>query len=195
MAPSAPSLKVPTPRGRADSSPPCSCSPWPVAATTPGDGGDTVGDDPSATDRVGHHGEHGRHGADRGACHRDHGGRPDLRARRPGLEARLLTPDEMAGANEETVWKAAATGPEDGETTGTCQRFDFGSLGASEALVRRFTSNQDTVEATQVVAEFADAKSAWRAHQVLKKWRSTCADQIDAADVSVGDLQTPCPSA
>ena len=85
-----------------------------------------------------------------------------------GLEARLLTEDEVSGANDETVWTVKATGPEDGATTGTCQRFDFGSLGANEALVRTFTSNQDTVEATQVVAEFADAKSAWRAHQVLK---------------------------
>lgn len=106
------------------------------------------------------------------------------------LRARLLAPDELAGANQETVWKAAASGPEDGRSTGTCQRFDLVSLGASEAVVREFTSNQDTVEAVQVVAEFADAKSAWRAHQVLKKWRSTCADQIDAAEVSVGDLRT-----
>lgn len=105
-----------------------------------------------------------------------------------GLEPRLLTEDEVGGANDQTVWTVDTTGPEDGATTGTCQRFDFGSLGANEAVVRTFTSNQETVEATQVVAEFADAKSAWRAHQVLKKWRATCADQVDADVVNVGSL-------
>ena len=104
-----------------------------------------------------------------------------------GLEGRLLTADELAGANDQTVWTVEATGPEDGATTGTCQRFDLVSVGANEAVRRTFTSNQDTVEAEQVVAEFADAKSAWRAHQVLKKWRATCADQVDADQVDVGD--------
>ena len=106
------------------------------------------------------------------------------------LETRLLTADELAGANDATVWKVASSGPEDGETTGTCQRFDLVSVGANEAVRRTFSSNQDTVEAEQVVAEFADAKSAWRAHQVLKKWRDTCAEQVDAADVNVGPLQS-----
>ena len=64
------------------------------------------------------------------------------------------------------------------------------SVGANEAVRRTFTSNQDSVEAEQVVAEFADAKSAWRAHQVLKKWRATCADQIKADITDVGDLRT-----
>jgi hypothetical protein len=107
-----------------------------------------------------------------------------------GLEGRLLGPDELAGANDQTVWKVGSTGPEDGATTGTCQRFDLVSVGANEAVRRTFTSNQDTVVAEQVVAEFADAKSAWRAHQVLKKWRATCADQVKADQVDVGEGQT-----
>ena len=107
-----------------------------------------------------------------------------------GLEGRLLTADELPGVNDQTVWKVEATGPEDGATTGTCQRFDLVSVGADEAVRRTFTSNQDTVEAEQVVAEFADAKSAWRAHQVLKTWRAKCADQIKADQVDVGDLRT-----
>ena len=146
-------------------------------------GGDTVGDDPSAPSES----------ATSVASEPTEATTDPAPTSEPagsGLETRLLTPDELAGANDETVWKAAASGPEGGRTTGTCQRFDLVSMGASEAVVREFTSNQDTVEAVQVVAEFADAKSAWRAHQVLKKWRSTCADQIDAAEVSVGDLST-----
>jgi len=108
----------------------------------------------------------------------------------PGLESRLLTADEMPGVNDETTWTVDSTGPEDGTTLGECQRFDFVSLGATEAVARTFSSNQETVAAGQVVAKFADAKSAWRAHQVLKKWRATCADQIEAGDVEVGDLRT-----
>ena len=107
-----------------------------------------------------------------------------------GLEGRLLTADELPGVNDQTVWKVGATGPEDGATTGTCQRFDLVSVGANEAVRRTFTSNQDTVAAEQVVAEFADAKSAWRAHQVLKTWRAKCADQIKADQVDVGDLRS-----
>ena len=144
-------------------------------------GGDTVGDDPSApSESATTEPSETTTATDTASSSAPAGS---------GLEARLLSPDEMAGANEETVWEAAASGPENGRTTGSCQRFDLVSLGASEAVVRAFTSNQDTVEAVQVVAEFADAKSAWRAHQVLKKWRSTCADRIDAADVSVSDLR------
>ena len=107
-----------------------------------------------------------------------------------GLEGRLLTADELPGVNDQTVWKVGATGPEDGATTGTCQRFDLVSVGANEAVRRTFTSDQDSVAAEQVVAEFADAKSAWRAHQVLKTWRAKCADQIKADQVDVGDLRS-----
>jgi hypothetical protein len=41
-----------------------------------------------------------------------------------------------------------------------------------------------------VVAGFADAKSAWRAHQVLKTWRAKCAEQVDAGTVEVGPLDS-----
>ncbi len=106
-----------------------------------------------------------------------------------GLAARLLTADELPGVNDETSWTVDTTGAEDGRTTGACQRFDLVSLGASEAVVRTFTSNQDTVEAAQVVARFADDKSAWRAHRVLTSWRKKCAEQVDASDVEVGELR------
>ncbi|MET1060869.1 MAG: hypothetical protein ABWX84_14810 [Nocardioides sp.] len=149
--------------------------------------GDTVGDDPSATAES----PAATESTDPSAAASDTAeATPSSDPADTGLEGRLLTADELAGVNDETTWTVASTGPEDGATTGSCQRFDFVSLGANEAVRRTFTSNQDTVEAEQVVAEFADAKSAWRAHQVLKKWRTTCADQVDAADVKVGDLQS-----
>ena len=106
-----------------------------------------------------------------------------------GLETRLLTAGELPGANDATEWTVAATGPEDGPF-GTCQRFDMASLGAGDAVVRTFTSNQDTVEGGQVVAEFSDARSAWRAHQVLKTWHKKCAEQVDAGTVEVGPLDS-----
>src|SRR5262245_34621105 len=107
-----------------------------------------------------------------------------------GLEARLLGAGELPGANDETVWTVASTAPEDSQPFGTCQRFDMKSLGAGDAVVRTFSSNQDTVEGAQVVAEFSDAKSAWRAHQVLKTWHQKCKEQIEAGEVTVRPLQS-----
>jgi hypothetical protein len=105
-----------------------------------------------------------------------------------GLEGRLLTAAALPGVNEQTQWTVKATGPQGDTPYGECQRFDFVSLGATEAVLRTFTSNQDTVTAGQVVAEFADAKSAWRAHQVLKSWRSQCAERLKGKQRTVGDL-------
>ena len=105
-----------------------------------------------------------------------------------GIEGRLLTAAELPGVNEQTEWTVEATGPQGDTPYGECQRFDFVSLGATEAVLRTFTSNQDTVTAGQVVAEFADAKSAWRAHQVLKSWRSQCADRLKGKQRTVGEL-------
>ena len=105
-----------------------------------------------------------------------------------GLEGRLLTAAELPGINEQTAWTVKATGPQGDTAYGECQRFDFVSMGATEAVLRTFTSNQDTVTAGQVVAEFADAKSAWRAHEVLKSWRAKCAEQLQGKERSVGDL-------
>jgi hypothetical protein len=151
-------------------------------------GGDATGDDPSATEST----ESTTEATEpTEAVSEDTSDAPSSSAPADlGLEARLLTADQMPGVNDETTWTVDSSGPEDGTTLGGCQRFDFVSLGASEAVTRTFSSNQDTVTAGQVVAKFADAKSAWRAHQVLKKWRATCADQIEAAEVEVGDLRT-----
>ena len=40
--------------------------------------------------------------------------------------------------------------------------------------------------AVQVVARFADNKSAWRAHEVLDSWRTDCAGRVDG---KVGPLR------
>ena len=152
--------------------------------------GDASGDDPSApSEPATTEGTEGA-GATEAPASETTEAVPSSEPADQGLEGRLLTADELPGANDQTVWTIEATGPEDGATTGTCQRFDLVSVGANEAVRRTFTSNQDSVVAEQVVAEFADSKSAWRAHQVLKKWRATCADQVDADQVDVGEGQT-----
>ncbi|WP_284535898.1 hypothetical protein [Nocardioides sp. T2.26MG-1] len=82
-------------------------------------------------------------------------------------------------------WEVAATGPEDPErdgTVGTCQKTLLGPIGAVETVRRTFTA-PGRLAATQVVARFADSRSAWRAHQVLVAWRDDCADRVDGSDV------------
>jgi len=51
---------------------------------------------------------------------------------------------------------------------------------------RTFTA-ADGLAATQVVARFADAKSAWRAHQVLTAWRDDCESRV--ARSQIGPLE------
>lgn len=82
-------------------------------------------------------------------------------------------------------WVVADTGPEDPErdrAVGACQKTLLASIGAVETVRRTFTA-PGRLEATQVVARFADSRSAWRAHEVLASWRDDCADRIDGGDV------------
>jgi hypothetical protein len=69
---------------------------------------------------------------------------------------------------------------------GACQKTALETLGAVAAVSRRFTADGG-VAAVQVVARFVDAKSAWRAHQVLSAWREDCEERV--RDSTVGPLQ------
>lgn len=69
---------------------------------------------------------------------------------------------------------------------GACQKTELETIGAVETVSRRFTA-EDRVSAVQVVARFADAKSAWRAHQVLVAWREDCEERV--RDSTVGPLE------
>lgn len=98
--------------------------------------------------------------------------------------AHLLDADRLPALGDRT-WAVAATGPEDPErdrAVGACQKTLLGTIGAVEVTRRTFTAD-DRATATQVVARFADARSAWRAHQVLIAWREDCAERLDHADV------------
>jgi hypothetical protein len=105
----------------------------------------------------------------------------------PALETRLLSADELPGVNETTEWDVVSTAAEDGAGHGTCQKFSLVDIGAQSSLVRSFTATGDIV-AVQVLGEFADAKSAWRAHQVVRTWAAECAEMLDAEVEKVSEL-------
>ena len=96
-------------------------------------------------------------------------------------------PDAVAG--RETVWRITDRGPEDA-AVGACQKTDLETIGAISAVRRSFASGPDGAWATQVVAEFADPKSAWRAHEVLRAWQADCEERLDFARTEVGPLRT-----
>ncbi len=121
------------------------------------------------------------------------------RAHRPGghkvgtlqPRTRLVTAAHLLDADGLPVlgdgsWVVAATGPEDPDrdpAVGACQKTLLGSIGAVETVRRTFTA-PGRLTATQVVARFADTRSAWRAHEVLVAWRDDCAERVDGSDVS-----------
>lgn len=91
----------------------------------------------------------------------------------------FLTAEEMPGLNDATVWSEAETLPEGAQPFGDCAKFPLVDSGAENAWVRSFTSD-GTQRAAQLIATFADAKSAWRVEQVLRGWHRDCAGTIDA---------------
>lgn len=106
---------------------------------------------------------------------------PTVRPGGPSLRSRLLTAAELPGFNPEFRWTRGRTGPEDPSASfGTCQRFAVTSIGAEQALVRRFrpVSGGSTDRAGQLVATFPDAQTARRAFAVLEAWRPQCADRL-----------------
>lgn len=97
------------------------------------------------------------------------------------LRSRLLTAAELPGFNEDYRWTQGATAPEDPSTSfGTCQKFAVTSIGAEQALVRRFrpTGAGSSDRAGELVATFPDSQTARRAFAVLQAWRGQCADRL-----------------
>lgn len=95
------------------------------------------------------------------------------------LDSMLLTGEKMPGVNQETLWTEDGTGPEDAEGVSDCQKTDLLTIGAEDAIAREFEDEGQNASAGQVVARFADDKSAWRAHQVVQSWLKTCAERLD----------------
>jgi len=95
-------------------------------------------------------------------------------AERPaGLRGMLLTDSELG-----TGWRSNSTRAEGEDRTGSCQVTPLTTIGALSSLRRTYVVGEDT--AVQVVAKFADSKSAWRSFEVLKSWRSKCASRVPA---------------
>jgi hypothetical protein len=116
-----------------------------------------------------------------------HGGRHKVGSLAPrtrtAADDHLLDADRLpsVGGRTWTVDAKPATG-----AVGACQKTDLATIGAVEAASRTFTA-ADGLAATQVVARFADAKSAWRAHQVLTAWRDDCESRV--ARSQIGPLE------
>ena len=103
---------------------------------------------------------------------------------RSAADAHLLDAAEMpsvAGA----AWTLAER---DGRPAGVgaCQKTGMEPIGAMEEARRSFTA-PGGLAATEVVARFADERSAWQAHRVLVAWHDDCEQRVSGA--SVGPLE------
>jgi hypothetical protein len=108
-----------------------------------------------------------------------------VHARKSGPSAHLLAADKMPTAG--TDWVDVATTDNDLQVLGPCHLASLVDIGAMSAVRRTWTTASASPKAIQVVARFADNKSAWRAHQVLDSWQADCAAKVDG---TVGDRRT-----
>ena len=108
--------------------------------------------------------------------------------------ARLLSAGQLPGFNETFRWRVASTSRQEGSKPfGTCHRFAMTSIGASEVTVRRYAPARPAEGATasHLLADFADTRTAKRAHEVLKSWSAQCEDRLRRfGRVEVGGLRT-----
>jgi hypothetical protein len=100
-----------------------------------------------------------------------------VQARKTGPASHLLAADKMPTAGAD--WKGVDTADDDVEVLGPCHLTSLVDIGALSAVRRTWNADGATPRAVQVVARFADNKSAWRAHQVLDSWQDDCADIVD----------------
>jgi hypothetical protein len=103
---------------------------------------------------------------------------------RPTAGVHLLDADRLPSVGGHT-WQVGA-GDHTG-AVGACQKTELETIGAVETVSRRFTAG-DGLAAVQVVGRFADARTAWRAHQVLVAWREDCEQRVH--DSTVGPLRS-----
>lgn len=114
----------------------------------------------------------------------------DSRATLPG---RLLTADELPGLNSSFRWTEGRTTKREPEAlAGTCHRFSMLSIGATRVAHRDYLPADASpgARANELVATFADAKTAWRAFEVLKSWQADCDEPLAKYDhADTGTLQ------
>lgn len=108
------------------------------------------------------------------------------------LTEALLTADELPGLNQEFRWVQGRTrSREPRRLAGTCHRFDLLSIGADQVAHRGFRAPRGAnAVAGELVAEFADRKTAWRAYRTMLAWRDSCREKLRSYPRStVGRLQ------
>lgn len=118
---------------------------------------------------------------------------PLLPMERASLGAHLLPVERMPALTDDFAWTIVDDSAEELQSVGACQKTSLESIGAVSALRRTFVpadGMEQDATATQVVARFADDKSAWRAHEVLKSWREDCEERLDYPRKDVGPLRT-----
>ncbi|MDN4171453.1 hypothetical protein QWY28_00700 [Nocardioides sp. SOB77] len=100
----------------------------------------------------------------------------------------LLDASRMPALSEDRPWAEVADG-RGGAPVGACQEASLFDIGALRTTGRRFATADGSTTATQVVGRFPDAKSAWRATEVLLAWRADCAERLDHARTAVGEVR------
>jgi len=75
-------------------------------------------------------------------------------------------------------WASVDTDNRDLAAVGPCYLTSLTDIGATAAARRTWSAEDATVTGVQVVARFADNKSAWRAHEVLSAWHDKCAARV-----------------
>jgi hypothetical protein len=111
-------------------------------------------------------------------------------ARRDGTWQHLLTAARLPALGEDLPWKVSGTDPEAADPTGACQKTSLVDIGAVHAVRRDFAGPAGSgVAARQIVAKFADRRSARFAEQVLRSWRDDCERRLDYPRKDVGPLE------
>lgn len=117
-------------------------------------------------------------------------GAVDAKAR-AGALTHLLTADSLPGVGDD-AWVEHSTGAEGSRPVGVCQQATLVDIGALDVVVRAFRGpdgpDGSDLRVRQAIARYADAKSAWRAHEVLRAWRADCAHHLDHATGEVGPM-------
>ncbi|QNN52435.1 hypothetical protein [Nocardioides mesophilus] len=104
----------------------------------------------------------------------------------------LLPAPQLPGFNDEFFWTAGRTrASEPRELAGTCHKVPLTSIGALDVRHRSYEPPTGSVStASELVAEFADPKTAWRAYQTLLAWHDSCAQRLgDYPRADVGAVQ------
>ncbi len=110
-------------------------------------------------------------------------------ARPDGSRTHLLTAETLPAADG-AEWTVNSTGPEGSRRVGACQQTSLEDIGALHAVIRVFAGPDDSgLQSRQLVARMADAKSAWRTHEVLRSWRADCEERLDYRALDVGPME------